>query len=74
LSAKSGNGTANVRVKLLFVDRGEFHTESVSVPAERLSDYDRLVDLLREDPAVTRELYIDFRRLVSAVVAEDSDD
>ncbi len=70
MSANSNNGNPNAQVRLLFADRGEFHTETVSVPVDRLAEYDRLVDLLREDPGVTRQLYVDFRRLVSAVVAE----
>ncbi len=73
-TASNGNGSPNAQVRLLFADRGEFYTETVSIPADRLGAYDRLVDLLREDPSVTQQLYVDFRRLVSAVVAEEGGD
>lgn len=58
------------RIQLVFADDGTFHEVTVSVPATRLQEYDRLVDLLREDPTITRQLYIDMRRLVSASVVE----
>lgn len=74
MSVNSSNGTPNAQIRLLFADRGEFHTETVSIPVDRLGEYDRLVDLLREDPDVTRQLYVDFRRLVSAVVTEENGD
>jgi hypothetical protein len=62
---------ATCRVKLVFADRGVFHSVWVAVPAASLKDYDRLVDLLREEPSVTRQLYVDLRRLVTAAVEED---
>jgi hypothetical protein len=43
----------------------------VTLSAERLDHYERLVDVLREEPSVTRQLYVDMRRLVSATVVED---
>lgn len=58
------------RVRLVFADEGTFHAETVVVPAGRLDDYERLIDLLREDPAVTRQLHVDLKRLVSAHVVE----
>lgn len=61
-------------MRLLFADRGEFHTMTVPVPTDLLEDYDRLVDLLREDPGVTRQLYVDMRRLVSAAIVTDDED
>lgn len=47
---------------------------TVPVPTDLLEDYDRLVDLLREDPGVTRQLYVDMRRLVSAAIVTDDED
>jgi hypothetical protein len=64
----SDNGLC--RVQLIFADQGFFHAVTVSLPADRVGDYDRLVDLLREEPSVTRQLYVDMRRLVSAAVVE----
>ena len=58
-----------VRVRLVFADQGTFHAETVNVPHELLGRYDRLVDLLREEESVTRQLYVDMGRLVSAAVA-----
>jgi hypothetical protein len=57
-----------VRVRLVFADQGTFHNESVHVPLDMLGRYDRLVDLLREEESVTRQLYVDMGRLVSAYV------
>lgn len=57
-------------VRLVFADEGTFHEVTVAVPAEALDEYDRLVDFLREDPSITRQLYVDMRRLVSAAVLE----
>ncbi|MQA90273.1 MAG: hypothetical protein GEU90_08560 [Gemmatimonas sp.] len=58
-------------MRLVFADEGEFHAETVRLPADRIDSYDRLVDVLREEPSVTRQLYVDMRRLVSARVVED---
>ena len=60
-----------VRVRLVFADQGTFHNETVHVPADMLGRYDRLVDLLREEESVTRQLYVDMGRLVSAYVEAD---
>lgn len=60
-----------VRVRLVFADQGTFHAETVHVPADMLDRYDRLVDLLREEEAVTRQLFVDMGRLVSAYVESD---
>lgn len=57
-----------VRVRLVFADQGTFHAETVNVPHELLGRHDRLVDLLREEESVTRQLYVDMGRLVSAYV------
>lgn len=58
-------------VRLVFADEGTFHAEVVHVPESLLGSYDRLIDLLREDPGVTRQLYVDLKRLVSAAVMEE---
>jgi hypothetical protein len=62
-----------VRVRLVFADQGTFHAESVHVPLDMLGRYDRLVDLLREEESVTRQLYVDMGRLVSAYVEGEND-
>jgi hypothetical protein len=62
-----------VRVRLVFADQGTFHAESVQVPVDMLGRYDRLVDLLREEESVTRQLYVDMGRLVSAYVEGEDD-
>ena len=59
------------RVRLVFADEGTFHAETILVPVDRLNDYERLIDLLREDPSVTRQMYVDLKRLVSAYVVEE---
>jgi hypothetical protein len=60
-----------VPVRLVFADQGTFHAETVRVPLEIVDRYDRLVDLLREEESVTRQIYVDMRRLVSACVVGD---
>lgn len=62
--------TATREIRLVFADEGEFHTVTVRVSAGALEQYDRLIDLLREDPDVTRQLYVDVRRLVTASVID----
>lgn len=62
-----------VRVRLVFADQGTFHAETVHVPVDMLDRYDRLVDLLREEETVTRQLFVDMGRLVSAYVESDED-
>lgn len=56
------------RVRLVFADDGTFHAETILVPIDRLGHHERLIDLLREDPSVTRQVYVDLKRLVSAYV------
>ena len=56
-------------LRLVFSDEGTFHAETVHVPTEKLGEYERLIDLLREDPTITRQMYVNFKRLVSAYVA-----
>lgn len=57
-----------VPVRLVFADRGSFHDLVVSLPADVLSSYERLIDALREDPVITGEIFVDPRRLVAAYI------
>lgn len=61
-------------VRLLFVDEGSYHHEVVPVPTRVLDDYDRLIDCLREDPAVLSRVYVDVDRLCSATVVGEGED
>ena len=58
------------KVDLVFADKGSFHTLTVSLPAASLEGHDRILDVLQEDPEVTRKLFVDPKRLVSATVVE----
>ena len=60
-------------VRLVFADQGTFHAETVHVPVAVLGQYDRLIDMLREEESVTRHMYLDLARLVSAFVVEDGE-
>ena len=62
---------SGVKVRLLFVDDGEYHHETVVIPAGAADKYDRLIDCLREDPDVLARMYVDVDRLVSAVLKDD---
>ena len=62
-----------VPVRLVFADQGTFHAETVHVPGAVLGQYDRLIDMLREEESVTRHMYLDLDRLVSAFVVEDGE-
>lgn len=55
-----------VRVRLLFADEGEFHRQDVELPGDGIERYDRLIDFLREEPAVLKRLHVDLDRLCSA--------
>lgn len=56
------------QVRLLFVADGSYHHEDVSIPVGVLENYERIIDCLREDPGVLRELYVDLDRLCLARV------
>ena len=62
-----------VLVRLVFADEGTFHVETIRVSSERLHDHERLIDFLREEPAVSRLSYLDLKRLVSAVVVTEKE-
>lgn len=55
-------------VRLVFADGGSFHELVVHLPTEVLVRYERLIDALREEPAIIGELYVDSRRLVAASI------
>jgi hypothetical protein len=59
------------KIQLLFVDDGSFHHEEVEIPAAAMDGYDRLIDCLREDPAVLKRLHVDVSRLCSAELASE---
>ncbi len=63
--------SARTTVRLLFVDEGHYHHEEIQVPTEALERYERLIDLLQEEPAVLRHTFVDLSRLCSAQVAEE---
>jgi len=56
-----------VKVRLVFADSGAFHEEEIEVPKASLEAHDRLIDCLREDPAVLERIHVDLDRLISAV-------
>ena len=62
---------SRLAVRLVFADRGSFHEITVKLPGGLLDGYGRIIDALREDPAILRELYVDMRRLVAANVVEE---
>ena len=55
-------------VRLLFVDSGRYHHEDISIPADTLGRYERLIDCLREEPDVLKRVFLDTDRLCSAHV------
>jgi hypothetical protein len=57
-------GTATVR--LVLVDEGSYHHEEIEIPSASLEGYDRLIDCLREDPAVLKRVHVDVARLCVA--------
>lgn len=58
--------SARVKVRLILADGGDFLVQDVTIPTASLEGYDRLIDALREDPAILKELYVDHERLVAA--------
>lgn len=61
---------SQVRVRLLFADEGAFHTQELQVPSSVVDDHDRIIDGLREDPAVLKRVYLDLSRLAAAWVPD----
>ena len=62
-----------VRIRLLFVDDGEYHRETIGVPEEALDGYDRLIDALREEPVILRDVWVDTGRLCAAYRVENGE-
>lgn len=62
---------SSVKLRLLFVDDGDYHDENVVVPAGGIDDYERLLDFIREDPAVLKHLHVDMDRLCAAYRIDD---
>jgi hypothetical protein len=63
-------GVGETTIRLLFADSGVFHEEEIQVPQELLSRYDRLIDLLQEEPEVLSRLHVDLNRLCSAQIKD----
>jgi len=61
---------SSTRVRLLLADEGSFREVDIDVPSEAIERYERLIDLLQEEPAVLRVSYVDLARLCSAQVIE----
>ena len=64
----TSNGS--LKVRLVFVDQGEYHREEVRLSADLLDGYDRLIDCLREEPEVLKQIYVDVGRLCAAYLVE----
>jgi hypothetical protein len=62
-----------VGVRLLFVDSGVFHKEELELPASSVQGYDRLIDVLQEDPEFLKGIYLDLGRLCAAWLVEGKD-
>jgi hypothetical protein len=62
--------TATVKVRLIFADGGAFHREDVDVPVASLRAHERILDCLREDPAVLARVHVDAARLCAAFVVD----
>ena len=63
-----------IQVRVLYAGRGGYHTEVISVPGGGMEEHERLIDFIREDPAVAAECYIDAARLCSAQLVEEEAD
>ena len=61
---------ATVKVRLVFADHGAFHREEIDIPIASLRAHERLVDCLREDPAVLRRVHVDASKLCAAYVVD----
>ena len=61
---------STVTVRLLFSDGGAYHHEDVVVSQASLDRYDRLIDCLREEPDVLKQLHVDADRLCAAFVVD----
>ncbi len=62
---------STVRVRLVLVDEGVFHHEEIEISSASLDDHDRLIDCIREDPAVLKRVHVDVARLCAAYRIDD---
>lgn len=65
------DSAGTVAIRLVFVDSGSYHDEQIEIPFGLLDQYDRLIDLLREEPSVLQRIYLDLDRLCAAQVVEE---
>lgn len=65
---------SDLRVRLLFVDEGSYHHETVRIPEDAMEGYDRLIDAVREDPAVLKRTWVDVDRLCAAYLVDGDAD
>ncbi len=65
---------SQVGIRLLFVDEGSYHHETVRVAAELIEPHERLIDALREEPALLKRVHIDVDRLCGAWLLEGDGD
>lgn len=61
------------KVRLVLADGGDFLVQDVTVPRASLEPYERLIDALREDPVILKELHVDHARLCAAQLLGDAD-
>lgn len=54
------------KVRLLLVDNGVYHHEDIEISTELMEQHPRLIDCLREEPAVLKQLHVDITRLCAA--------
>lgn len=64
---------SQVDVRLLFVDEGSYHHETVRLGADAIERHERLIDALQEEPGLLKKAYLDLDRLCGAWVVEDDD-
>jgi hypothetical protein len=74
MARRGGGEDDRVTLRLLLVDEGQYHHEEIRIPSAWLARYDRLIDLLQEDPEFLRSNYVDLERLCSARVLDDASD
>ncbi len=65
---------SQVGIRLLFVDEGSYHHETVQVPAEVIEPYGRLIDALLEEPVLLKKLHVDADRLCGAWLLDGEGD
>ena len=74
-TSRSGAAASETRrVRLVFVDDGAYHRETLTLPVADMRQYERLIDYLREDPAVLGRVYVDLGRLCAAFIVENGDE